>query len=64
MVVPVLTAVDETGGFGPVDEADCAVVAEQEMLGDITDRGTSRVACSSLQCRNRRNPVRNSSRSW
>jgi hypothetical protein len=43
VVVTVLAAVDEPCGFGSVDEADCAVMAEQQMLGDVTDRGTSRI---------------------
>ena len=31
---------DQPRGLGPVDESDRAVVAELEVLGDVTDGGT------------------------
>jgi hypothetical protein len=38
LVVPVGSTADQPRGFGPVDEFDGAVVAEQECLGDVSDR--------------------------
>ena len=36
-------APDETGGGRPVDELDSAVVAQEQVLGDVGDRGSSGV---------------------
>ncbi len=43
MVVPVLRAADEPGGFGAVDEADRAVVTQEQVVGDVADRRASGV---------------------
>ena len=37
-VATVAVPAHQAGPLGPVDELDRAVVAEQEMLGDVTDR--------------------------
>ena len=39
-VVRVASALDEARIFRAVDEPDCAVVLEQEVTGDVADRGT------------------------
>jgi nucleotide-binding universal stress UspA family protein len=38
LVVAVRDALDQTGGDGPVDELDGAVVSQQQVAGDVTDR--------------------------
>jgi len=42
-VVPVRTAVEQTGGLGPVDQFDRAVVAQEQVPGDVTDRRSPRI---------------------
>jgi hypothetical protein len=37
VVVPVLTPSDEPGGLGSIDQADCAVVAQQQVFGHVAD---------------------------
>jgi hypothetical protein len=44
MVGPIMTSLDETGGFGPIDETDRAVVAKEQVVGDVADRRSACVA--------------------
>src|SRR5262245_41634777 len=48
-IVRVDLALDEPGAFGPVDELDGAVVAEQQMFRDVTDRRIARMAADGEQ---------------
>ena len=43
LVIAVRPAPDQPCGLGPVDQADCAVVSEQEVRGDVADRRPTRV---------------------
>ena len=43
VIVAILTAPDEPRVRGAVDELHCAVVAEEEVVGDVADRGTARI---------------------
>jgi hypothetical protein len=47
VVVVVGSALDEAGGFGPVDQTDCAVVPNQERLGNVSDGRLARTRTSS-----------------
>jgi hypothetical protein len=46
VVVGVGHTLEQSCRLGPVDELDGAVVAQQEMLGDVTDRGWLAVAAN------------------
>ena len=46
VIVLVDSAPNETGGFGSIDESDCAVMAKQQRLGDLADRRAARLPTS------------------
>jgi hypothetical protein len=43
VVVVAAGAQDQPGGLGAVDEADCTVVAEQQVVGDLADSRAPRI---------------------
>ena len=49
VIVAVWLAADEPGPLGPVDELDHGVVAQEEVVGQITDRRTAVVAAHGEQ---------------
>jgi hypothetical protein len=47
VVLGVLGALEQPGGHGAVDEADGAVVSEQQVVGDVSDGRSGRVVMTS-----------------
>ena len=43
MIVAILAAPHEPGGHGAVDELHGTVVAQEQVFGDVADRGTARI---------------------
>jgi hypothetical protein len=43
VVVAVVLPAHQSGSFGAVDETDRAVVTEEQVFGDVTDRRAARV---------------------
>ena len=49
MVVVVTSSFEQSGGDGPIDELDDAVMAQEQVIGDVTDRGWRAVAADREQ---------------